>query len=112
MKKFLVLYHAPKSALKQMEKSTPEQAKAGMNAWMKWSNDCGSAIVELGAPLGNGKSVTPDAVTESRKDVAGFSIMQGKTMETIIKRLKKHPHFMMSGKCTIEVHEELPMDGM
>ena len=53
MKKFLILYHAPKSAMKQMEKSTPEQAKAGMNAWI-----------------------------------------------------------MMPGKCTIEVHEELPMHGM
>jgi hypothetical protein len=34
MKKFLVLYRAPISAREQMAKATPEQAKAGMDAWM------------------------------------------------------------------------------
>jgi hypothetical protein len=37
MKKFLVLYRAPISAREQMAKATPEQAKAGMDAWMGWA---------------------------------------------------------------------------
>jgi hypothetical protein len=36
MKKFIALYLAPTSALEQMKKATPEQMKAGMDAWMAW----------------------------------------------------------------------------
>jgi len=34
MKKFLVLYKAPTASFEQMKKATPEQQKAGMDAWM------------------------------------------------------------------------------
>ena len=36
MKKFLVLYKAPMASFEQMMKATPEQQKAGMDAWMAW----------------------------------------------------------------------------
>ncbi len=51
MKKFLVLYHAPHSAVEQMANATPEQAKAGMDAWMGWARKAGPAIADLGMPL-------------------------------------------------------------
>ena len=38
MKKFLVLYRAPIASFDQMMKATPEEAKAGMDAWMAWAN--------------------------------------------------------------------------
>src|SRR5436305_9658 len=47
MKKFLVLYKAPTSAFEQMQKSTPEQQKAGMDAWMAWSKKAASSIVDM-----------------------------------------------------------------
>src|SRR5580700_1749018 len=58
MKKFMAVYLAPVSALEQMAKSTPEQMKAGMDAWMRWAEKNKKALTELGAPLGKTKRVT------------------------------------------------------
>jgi hypothetical protein len=37
MPKFLVLYRSNVSAAEQMSSGTPEQMKAGMDAWMAWA---------------------------------------------------------------------------
>jgi len=50
MKKYIILYRSPVSAQDQMSKATPEQAKAGMDAWMAWAKRAGSAIVDMGSP--------------------------------------------------------------
>jgi len=34
MKKFIVIYHAPGSAMEQMQNATPEEMKKGMEPWM------------------------------------------------------------------------------
>ena len=52
MKKFLVLYKASAEDFKKMMASaTPEMQKAGMDAWMAWSQRAASSIVDMGAPL-------------------------------------------------------------
>ena len=58
MKKFLVLYKASRSSFDQMKSATPEQQKAGMDAWMAWGKKASSAIVDMGAPLGSSLRVT------------------------------------------------------
>jgi len=58
MKKFIVLYLSPVSAREQIERATPEQMRAGMAEWMKWREKAGNAIVDLGAPLANGKQLS------------------------------------------------------
>jgi hypothetical protein len=60
MKKFLVLYKAPTASFEQMMKSTPEQQKAGMDAWMTWSKSTKS-IVDMGGPLGKSLRVTKNS---------------------------------------------------
>ena len=112
MKKFLIVYHATADAMEQMAKLTPEQQKAGMDPWMSWAKECGSALVDLGTPLANGKSLTPQGAVGSRKEVTGYSIMQADSMDRVLGLLKKHPHFMMPGQCSIEVHEALALPGM
>ena len=57
MKKFLVLYRASQAGFEQMMKSTPEQQKAGMAAWMNWSEKAAKSIVDMGAPLGKAVAV-------------------------------------------------------
>src|SRR6185295_16046202 len=77
MKKFMVLYQAPICAQEQMGKATPEQQKAGMDAWMAWSKKAGSAIVDLGQPLGNAQAVAKNGGTSKGTTiVAGYSVMQ------------------------------------
>jgi hypothetical protein len=111
MKRFIVLYQAPVSAMEQMANATPEQSKAGMEMWMTWAKKAGNAVVDLGMPLGNGKHVKKGAVSASTSQVAGYSILQGETIDDITKLLEGHPHLMMPG-FTIEILEALPMPGM
>ena len=111
MKKFLVLYKAPTSAFEQMQKSTPEQQKAGMDAWMAWSKKAASSIVDMGAPLGKSLRVTKSGPAPATNDLGGYSVLQAESKEALAESLKGHPHFMMPDGF-IEIVEFMPMPGM
>jgi len=97
--KFLVLYRSPVSARDQMANATPEQAQAGMQAWQSWAERAGSAIVDLGAPLGGDG------------DVTGFSILQADSRASVEELLADHPHRHTPG-AAIDVLEFLAIPGM
>jgi hypothetical protein len=105
MSRFLVLYRSTTSAAEQMAAGRPEQAQAGMDAWMAWAQRAGDAVVDLGAPL---------AVVEPGGDagdpIGGFSILQADDADALVKVLDGHPHAAMGG--TIEILEFLSMPGM
>jgi hypothetical protein len=112
MKKFLVLYKAPTASFEQMMKSTPEQQKAGMDAWMSWSKSAAKAIVDMGAPLGKSLRVTKGGGgSPTTNDLGGYSILQAESKEALAETLKGHPHFMTPDG-TIEVVEVMPIPGM
>ena len=112
MKKFLVLYRASPAAVAEMMKSTPEQQKAGMAAWMKWANDAKASIVEMGGPLGKAVKVSKGSdVTASPNDLGGYSVLQAESKEALAAQLREHPHFMM-GDGWIEVVDIMPIPGM
>jgi hypothetical protein len=111
MKKFLVLYRAPTSAFEQMKNTTPEQQKAGMEAWMTWSKKAASSIVDMGAPLGKSVRVTKTGASPATNDLGGFSIMQAESKEALAKALEGHPHFMMP-EGSIDVVELMAIPGM
>lgn len=100
MAKFLVLYKAEQSAREQMAQSTPEQAQAGMQAWMDWAAKAGGAVVDLGAPL------APAAGNADPK-VGGYSILQAESVDALQRVLEGHPHLSWGG--TIDVHAFLDM---
>lgn len=108
MKKFLVLYHSSTSAAEQMADATPEQAKAGMDAWMSWAGEAGAAIVDMGAPLGDSVMLsgdTPDGY------IGGFSIVEAESLEAAADLFDAHPHFQMPDGA-IQILEMLAMPGM
>ncbi len=70
---------------------------------------CGSGLVDLGNPLGNGQKLSKSGSSPSERDVAGYSILQAESMEEAIEMLKGHPHLKWAGGCEIEVHESFPM---
>jgi hypothetical protein len=111
VKKFLVLYKAPASAFEQMMKATPEQQKAGMDAWMAWSQRAAASIVDLGAPLGKSLRVAKSGASPTTNDLGGYSILQAESKEALAEPLKEHPHFMTPDG-TIEIVEIMPMPGM
>jgi hypothetical protein len=111
MKKFLVLYKAPTASFEQMMKATPEQAKAGMEAWMAWGQNAASTIVDMGAPLGKSLRVTPAGPSPTQNDLGGYSILQAESKEALAATLKGHPHFMTPDGF-IEIVEIMPIPGM
>ena len=111
MKKFLVLYTSSVSAVEQMSKVSPEQAKAGMDLWMSWAKQAAKSILDMGAPLGNAVRVAPESVRPSETKITGFSILQGESIKAVGESLKNHPHFKAPG-ASIEVLEFLSMPGM
>jgi hypothetical protein len=112
MKKFLVLYRASQSGFEQMMKSTPEQQKAGMEAWMNWSKKAAGSIVEMGGPLGKAVKVTKGGATApSPNDLGGYSVMQAESKEALAAQMKEHPHFMMPDGW-IEIVDIMAIPGM
>ena len=105
MTKYLVLYRQQLTASEQMAQSTPEQAQAGMDAWMAWAREAGDAIVDLGSPT----SVV-DPGGDSGDPIGGYSIMQSDSPDALAALLERHPHKAMGG--TIETLELLSMPGM
>jgi hypothetical protein len=112
MKKFLVLYKASAAEFQKAMSSTPEQQKAGMDAWMAWSKKAAGSIVDMGAPLGKALRVTNGGSSPITNDLGGFSILQAESKEALAETLKGHPHFMMGPESTIEVVEMMAIPGM
>ncbi|HET7503423.1 MAG TPA: hypothetical protein VFK02_20520 [Kofleriaceae bacterium] len=111
MKKFLVLYKASTEAFQQMRTATPEQQKAGMEAWMSWSKKAASSILDMGGPLGKSLRVAKGgAATPVVNDLGGFSVMQAESKEALAAAMKDHPHFMMP-ESSIEIVELMPIPG-
>ena len=94
-----MLYRSSVSAADQMAAATPEQAEAGMNAWMDWSERNRDAIVELGSPL------------RGDSDVSGYSIVQAESRDAAAALFEDHPHLRMPGDSSIELLEFLPRPG-
>ncbi|MEO8550766.1 MAG: hypothetical protein ABI678_12360 [Kofleriaceae bacterium] len=112
MKKFLVLYKASATGFQQMMKATPEQQKAGMDAWMSWSQKASASLVDMGGPLGKSLRVTKDGdATQISNDLGGYSIMQGESKEALAATMKDHPHFLTPDS-SIEIIELMAIPGM
>lgn len=112
MKKYLVTYHAPISAVQQMANNSPEEAQEGMKHWMAWAEQCGKNLVDMGTPLGNGQVLEPGGNSEdSTRQVCGYSILEAENIQHAKQMLQGHPHLQWDGACQIEVHEALPMPG-
>jgi hypothetical protein len=111
MTKFVVLYNSPVSAAEMMAQATPEQAQAGMDAWMAWAKKNGDSLIDLGQPLGSSKRVSPGSVSEGSTQASGYSIVQAESLEAAAKMLEDHPHLQTPGG-SIDVLECLSIPGM
>jgi hypothetical protein len=111
MKNFLVLYRASQSGFEQVMKASPEQQKAGMEAWTTWMKKAGAMIVDMGAPLGKAVKVQKGgSYSASPNDLGGYSILQAESKEALAAALREHPHFMMPDGW-IEIVDIMPMPG-
>ena len=95
-----------------MAKSTPDQMKAGMDAWMSWQKRNSKAIVDFGSPVGDPKFSGGTKTADGDQTIGGYSILQAESADALQTLLKDHPHLMTPGGATIEIFEFLPMPGM
>lgn len=111
MTKYLLLYRADVTAADQMANATPEQAQAGMDAWMTWAGKAGSAILDMGSPV---SYATTHGATypASEGNIGGYSVLEAESLEALDGLLEGHPHLMMGEGAGIDVHALLDMPGM
>jgi hypothetical protein len=107
--KYLVLYRSKVSAAEQMEGASPEQAQAGMDAWMQWSGKVGNALVDMGSPL---QSVAVVGGSSGGAHIGGFSVLEADSADAAKALVDGHPHLMSPGDPSIEVLEFLALPGM
>jgi hypothetical protein len=113
-KKFLIIYHAPMDAMEQTANISPEEQAEGMAQWRAWAERVGERMLDLGAPLINGKKLNSRGFTvPSSKEVAGYSLLQAEDWEEVLDLLEGHPHISgWNPDATIEVHETMFLPGM
>jgi hypothetical protein len=107
--KYLVLYRSTVSAAEQMEGASPEDAQAGMDAWMQWAGKVGDAMVDMGSPL---QSVGVVGGSGDGAHIGGFSILEAGSADDAKALVDGHPHLMSPGDPSVEVLEFLPLPGM
>ena len=109
MTEFIVLYNAPKSAQDKLKDMSPDDMSEMMQAWMKWAENCGEHLVDMGSPLSNGKHLDTSGSTLSSSEVRGYSIMQADNVSKIEELLKMNPHLVMGDGYHMEIHEKMPL---
>ena len=109
MTEFLILYLAPKSAQEKCKDMSQEEMSKMMQAWMTWAENCGDHLVDMGAPITNGKRLDTSGSTSSSSEAGGYSIMQADSVTKIEELLKSNPHLAMGEGSCIEIHEKMPL---
>ena len=109
MKKFMVIYTAPKSAMEEMGKISPEEMKKVMEHWMDWAKKCGDSLVDLGTPLIDGQKLTKSGSSKSDSSIRMYSILQAEDMEGAKALLMDHPHLEWPEGAEIEIFESKPI---
>ena len=113
MKKFVVIYHMDASTMMKSAESRPEEAAESMKAWMQWSEQAGSQLIDFGTPLVNGQRMNSDGSSHpSSREVAGYSVIEAEDLNAAMELMKGHPHLSWSDGCDIEVHESINPPGM
>ncbi len=108
MSKYMILYRSSLGAGEQM--GTPEQAQKGLQSWMNWAGQAGSALVDMGSPV---NSVGADGPAgETGVGVCGYSVLEADSLESVKKLLVGHPHLSAPGGSFIEILEYLSIPGM
>jgi hypothetical protein len=101
MPKYVIAYLGGK------QMPNPQDRAAHMAKWKTWVDGLGSAVVNPGTPLGQGKLVSSDRVSERGPNaLTGFSIVLADNMDAALEIAQRCP-FLDIG--TIEVAEAMEM---
>lgn len=109
MAKFLALYMAPVGAMDEMmQNTTQEQRDEQMQEWNTWMEEKKSSLVDIGAPVGRNKRITPAGIVDVRNEVGGYSIVEAASHEEAAALFADNPMLKMPG-AYVEVLTIVPM---
>ena len=111
MGKYMILYKSSTPPGEQMASGSAADTEAMMGLWMAWAGKAGSALLDLGSPLGLVGSVGK-ADKGAGQHIGGFSLLEADTADAVKKLLDGHPHLQAPGDGCIEILEFLPIPGM
>jgi hypothetical protein len=110
MSKFILLYNGPATPPEQMDKELVQKI---MGNWKTWMEKLGPAMVDMGQPMANGKSVVDDGSEGQPLLLTGYSIIEAANMDEAVKLVDGHPFLSdKTGKFSVEVFELMPVPGM
>ncbi len=110
MSKFILLYNGPATPAEQM---APEQTQKIMGAWKTWMEKLGPAMLDMGQPMANGRSVVDDGSKGQALELTGYSIIEAANIDEATKLVEDHPFLSdKTGKFSVEVFELMPVPGM
>jgi len=98
MPEFMFAYHGGTTP------DTPEEGAKVMEAWGKWFEDMGDAVVNGGNPVGQSMTVSGTGVVEGGgpNPVSGYTIVRAETAEAACDLAKGCP-MVVDGSGSIEV---------
>ncbi len=87
-----------------------EDAAAVMAKWGAWMEIVGSALVDVGTPLGGGTSVVDDGSSGTATSLSGYSVVQADDMAGAVALVDGHPYLSEGkGDFAIDIYEMLPV---
>jgi hypothetical protein len=84
---------------------------SGLKAWGEWMNVHKASVVVPGGPLGKTKRTSPQGVTDTTNNMAGYVVVQAESHEEAARMFEKHPHFTIFPGDSVEIMECLPIPG-
>jgi len=96
MAKFLVTYHGPGMP------ADPNLAAEAKEAFGKWLQSAGKAVVDPGAPLHLAAKVAT-AAPAADAAIGGYTVVEASSVDEAVKLLKSHPFVARGG--TLQVHQ-------
>jgi hypothetical protein len=103
MSKFILLYKGPAVEF------TPEMNEAWGVAWGKWVEKLGSALLDEGAPFGQGGVVTEKGAGGVPTSLTGYTIISADNLASAQSLAMGNPFIVGSSETSLEVFELMAM---
>lgn len=115
MKNFLAVYIGTASSLEKSGWNAKDAAareqleRQGMEAWEAWVIENRASIVDHGTPLGKTKRISARGISDTKNEIAAYTIVRAESHEAAAKIFENHPHFTIFPGDSVEVMECLPL---
>ncbi len=107
MGKYILVYKGPATDMANMP---DEQTRTIMDAWKKWMDDLGPALLDVGQPMGKGISLVDDGSSGTPAELNGYSIVEADDLNSAAALADGHPFLSDGkGKFAIDIYELMPV---